>query len=284
MPFSFSDIQVEKLVAPLSKENVKQRKQNPNNPRSIVLSYIEGWHAIAEANRIFGFGAWSQELVRLDCVSSGEKEIGVNKRPGWEVTYLAVVRISLGDIVREGVGSGHGIDVSLGMAHESASKEAATDAMKRAFMTFGNQFGLALYDKEQTAVADQPADTQPGYIDPEEAARKEKEKRDNLNRLKKEQDEKFLTALYDQFVLVKINPHGIETLKDHILKVGKFEDVDPSLREKLISRLTQEYAALLNQGKNSKGNLVNPLKKNLDDAPDSPSIDELEQEADEAFG
>jgi hypothetical protein len=46
----------------------------------------------------------------------------------------------------------------LGQAHESALKEAETDAMKRALMTFGNQFGLALYDKTQENVED---DTRP---------------------------------------------------------------------------------------------------------------------------
>ena len=59
-------------------------------------------------------------------------------------------------VTREGVGAGHGIDVDLGQAHESAIKEAETDAMKRALMTFGNQFGLALYDKTQANVADEP--------------------------------------------------------------------------------------------------------------------------------
>jgi hypothetical protein len=55
-------------------------------------------------------------------------------------------------LVREGTGAGHGIDVDLGQAHESAIKEAETDAMKRALMTFGNPFGLALYDKQQREV------------------------------------------------------------------------------------------------------------------------------------
>jgi hypothetical protein len=41
----------------------------------------------------------------------------------------------------------------LGQAHESALKEAETDAMKRALMTFGNPFGLALYDKAQRQVS-----------------------------------------------------------------------------------------------------------------------------------
>ena len=55
-------------------------------------------------------------------------------------------------MIREGCGAGHGIDTDLGQAHESALKEAETDAMKRALMTFGNPFGLALYDKQQREV------------------------------------------------------------------------------------------------------------------------------------
>ncbi len=39
-----------------------------------------------------------------------------------------------------------------GEAHESAIKEAETDATKRALTTFGNPFGLALYDKERKGV------------------------------------------------------------------------------------------------------------------------------------
>jgi hypothetical protein len=55
-------------------------------------------------------------------------------------------------IVREGTGYGSGIDADDGAAHESAVKEAETDAMKRGMMTFGNPFGLALYDKTQAEV------------------------------------------------------------------------------------------------------------------------------------
>ncbi|MEB3360517.1 MAG: Rad52/Rad22 family DNA repair protein [Synechococcaceae cyanobacterium] len=46
-----------------------------------------------------------------------------------------------------------GCDVDLDQAHESALKEAETDAMKRALMTFGNPFGLALHDKAQRQVS-----------------------------------------------------------------------------------------------------------------------------------
>ncbi len=46
-----------------------------------------------------------------------------------------------------------GYEVDPGQAHESALKEAETDAMKRALMTFGNPFGLALHDKAQRQVS-----------------------------------------------------------------------------------------------------------------------------------
>jgi hypothetical protein len=70
--------------------------------------------------------------------------------PGFGVTYICRVTIRVGDVARDGCGAGHGIDRDAGQAHESALKEAETDAMKRALMTFGNPFGLALYDKGWT--------------------------------------------------------------------------------------------------------------------------------------
>jgi recombination DNA repair RAD52 pathway protein len=40
----------------------------------------------------------------------------------------------------------------VGQAVEDCIKAAETDATKRAFVTFGNVFGLALYDKQQRNV------------------------------------------------------------------------------------------------------------------------------------
>lgn len=146
----FKPEQVEALSANLSREHVKTRAQAGRN-----LSYIEGWHAIAEANRIFGYDGWTRELVETKCVSERERRIGKPpyEKEGWGVSYTARVRVTVGGVVREGVGAGHGIDADLGQAHESAIKEAETDAMKRALMTFGNPFGLALYDKTQAGVS-----------------------------------------------------------------------------------------------------------------------------------
>ena len=154
----FSTQQQHALAAPLDRANVQYRNQSNRS-----FSYLEGWHVIAEANRIFGFDGWQRETIELKCVCERERNIGRDGRTGWGVTYTAKVRIQVGAIIREGSGAGHGIDADLGQAHESALKEAETDAMKRALMTFGNPFGLALYDKQQRQVIDtvtQRAETQ----------------------------------------------------------------------------------------------------------------------------
>lgn len=149
----FTDEQKTELSAKLDRSHVKQREQAGR-----TLSYIEGWHAIAEANRIFGYDAWTRETLDIRMVAENARKVGrpPRDRDGWGVSYIAKVRVIVNGVAREGIGAGHGIDVDLGLAHESAIKEAETDAMKRALMTFGNPFGLALYDKTQENVESAP--------------------------------------------------------------------------------------------------------------------------------
>ena len=141
------------LSAPLDRANVRQREQGRSR-----VSYLEGWQVIAEANRIFGFDGWERYTLISRCVAEHERPIGRERKSGWGVTYTARVRITVTaghrTLIREGSGAGHGIDADKGLAHESALKEAETDATKRALMTFGNPFGLALYDKQQRQVSD----------------------------------------------------------------------------------------------------------------------------------
>ena len=148
----FSERQVAALSAPLDRAKVRQREQGRTR-----LSYLEGWQVISEANRIFGFDGWEHSTLISRCVAEHERPIGRDRKSGWGVTYIARVRISVTagnrTLIREGSGAGHGIDTDLGLAHESALKEAETDATKRALMTFGNPFGLALYDKQQRQVS-----------------------------------------------------------------------------------------------------------------------------------
>jgi recombination DNA repair RAD52 pathway protein len=125
----FSPEQVAALAAPLDRANVRQREQGRGK-----VNYLEGWQLIAEANRIFGFDGWQRQTIAVRCVAQAERTIGRDQKPGWGVTYTARVRVTvtaggLLPLIREGTGAGHGIDTDLGQAHESAIKEAETDAM-----------------------------------------------------------------------------------------------------------------------------------------------------------
>ena len=151
---TFSTEQRELLKAPLDRKNVAQRSQGGGK-----VSYIEGWWAISEANRIFGFDGWTRETVHIKQLGEPYEKDGKQR-----VNYMAMVRITAGGVMREGCGFGQGIDKDVGQAHESALKEAETDAMKRAFMTFGNPFGLALYDKTHANVADEKKPVEPPHV------------------------------------------------------------------------------------------------------------------------
>lgn len=156
---SFTPEQVKELQAPLARANVKERTQAGRS-----LSYIEAYHAENEANRIFGFDAWDRE-TKLTLISEHAKSDKFGNEQ-WRVYYRAKVRITVRTpdgqvVVREGCGYGSGIDKDLGQAHESALKEAESDAEKRALKTFGNPFGQALYDKKQSEVEEAPAKPAP---------------------------------------------------------------------------------------------------------------------------
>jgi Rad52/22 family double-strand break repair protein len=147
---AFTDAQVKSLEAKLDSKHVRTRRV-----QDTTLPYVEGWHVIAEANRIFGYDAWDRHTLSTRCVWSGS----ANQHYG--AAYVAKVRIAVraGTIVitREGCGSGSAKAATPGEAHELALKGAETDATKRALATFGNPFGLALYDRELAGVRNRKA-------------------------------------------------------------------------------------------------------------------------------
>lgn len=175
----FTDGQKSILADKLDPAYLKKRDQAGQE-----LTYIEGWRVIDRANAILGFDGWDRETVELTKTvvetypktyfdKAARKKVVVKDETGepvqmHRVGYLARVRITVraGEtvVVREGTGHGQGTAQDPTMAYESAIKEAETDATKRALMTLGNQFGLALYDKERRDV-----DT-PAYVIRAEAA------------------------------------------------------------------------------------------------------------------
>ena len=134
----FSAKQVQALRRNLDHRHVRTREAHGRE-----LSYIEGWYAITEANRIFGFDGWNRETIESRCVLAREN------RGTFLAVYLARVRVTVhadgATIIREGHGTGDGHGTSPGEVHDIALKAAETDATKRALATFGRPFGLELY-------------------------------------------------------------------------------------------------------------------------------------------
>jgi DNA recombination protein Rad52 len=148
----FSKEQLKKLTGKLDRSRVQSRQSQGRK-----IDYIEGWFAIAEANAIFGFSGWDREMVHFERVFQQQRSSGT------QCGYVARVRLKVraGEmiIIREGTGFGQGASLDPAEAYERALKAAETDATKRALATFGNRFGLSLYDREQagvTKIAPQP--------------------------------------------------------------------------------------------------------------------------------
>lgn len=143
----FSDEQNKMLAEKLDASHVSVRKQS-----GVSLSYLEGYHVIDEANRIFGFDGWSYFVDDISVVAEQDVAIGAKKTPGKQVGVIAQVTVTAGGTTRQDVGFGSQRSTNSVEVYEMAYKEAVTDALKRSLRSYGNQFGNALYDKTQKNV------------------------------------------------------------------------------------------------------------------------------------
>lgn len=152
--------QIALLQAPLDPAHVVK----PTGRFGPKGDYIEGWHAINELNRVFGFDGWSHVIdLRQDDLREGKDG---NGNPQWQAAYTCISTLTVAGITRQDVGFGSGFAKGIGDAIEGATKEATTDALKRAARTFGNIFGLALYDKTRVNVC-APEEEAPPKPDPD---------------------------------------------------------------------------------------------------------------------
>ena len=148
-----SPVVTQALSQPLDPNLVSQRKGRGGR----VFDYLEGHVVIDQANRIFGFGGWGMELVsdvtlrRIETVDTKTGEVSVSH------AYSAPVRVTVAGVLpRTDIGF-HAVTEETAEGHDTACKGAVTDGMKRAFRTFGGQFGNDLYgDQQQTANAPKP--------------------------------------------------------------------------------------------------------------------------------
>jgi DNA recombination protein Rad52 len=141
----FSKIQLRRLHGKLDRRFVQSRQVDGRS-----VDYIEGWFAINQANAIFGFAGWDREMTHFERIF--ERTRGDLTSCAYTARVRIRVRAGRSTIVREGSGCGSATANSSGEAHDMALKAAETDATKRALATFGNAFGLGLYDKEQNGV------------------------------------------------------------------------------------------------------------------------------------
>ncbi len=79
----FSDKQVRALSRGVPARRIRSRTSDGRE-----LTYIEGWFALAEANRIFGFDGWDRETIDAKCI------LGREARGRFTAVYSARVRIT----------------------------------------------------------------------------------------------------------------------------------------------------------------------------------------------
>lgn len=111
------------------------------------VSYLEAWDVKAHLIRIFGFGGWSWNVREASVVF----EDTVKSAKGtdmWNVAYkvLGELTVPALDCLYAEASIGNATLPQRGEAHDMAIKTAESDALKRAAINLGTQFGLSLYD------------------------------------------------------------------------------------------------------------------------------------------
>jgi recombination DNA repair RAD52 pathway protein len=126
--------QYEQLLKPLNESRVAKRGQAGRQ-----LSYLEAWDVKAHLIRIFGFLNWSADVTTADLAFESEKD------GKWNVGYKVVLCLRVNGASYTEAAVGSATLPSRGEAHDMAIKTAESDALKRAAINLGTQFGLSLY-------------------------------------------------------------------------------------------------------------------------------------------
>ena len=136
--------QYEQLLKPLNSSRVAKREGAGRS-----LSYLEAWDVKAHLIRIFGFGGWNWNVLTAELAFEDKTDRGT-----WNVGYkvignLTVPCLEYCSYTEAAVGS-----ATLGQrgeAHDMAIKTGESDALKRAAINLGTQFGLSLYNNGSLA-------------------------------------------------------------------------------------------------------------------------------------
>lgn len=139
-----SELQVRALTSPLNPARVSKRDN---------MSYLEAWDVKASLIKVFGFGGFSSELIESEILDVREVPQRANpSKFNQKVTAKAVVRLTIhqtGSVYTEAAIAGS-MQPDITESMDMAIKSAESDALKRAAIFLGTQFGLSLYNNGRT--------------------------------------------------------------------------------------------------------------------------------------
>lgn len=149
-----SDRQVNSLLANLNPQRISSRRQSGRE-----LSYLEAWDVKAALIKVFGFGGFSAvasdaKVINTEQVPKAPPRNGGAPPPGHNFRVTVMVKVTLtihqlGAVYGEYAASSQ-TNPDPGDAMDFAIKTAESDALKRAAIYLGTQFGLSLYDNGST--------------------------------------------------------------------------------------------------------------------------------------
>jgi len=142
---------IKELDRPIPRGDVAERAAGFGGK---TLSYLEGWYVVNRLNKVIGQGNWSYNILGFSKVFEGE--LKGKFACSYTCQVQLIVSIDGKSCSYMDIGFGDGFDkANPGKAHELATKESVTDAVKRCARNLGMSFGLALYDKSQEFVEEE---------------------------------------------------------------------------------------------------------------------------------
>ena len=138
--YTLNDAQREYLLRPLAQDRVAKRTQAGRS-----LSYVEAWDIKRTLIRVFGFGGWSWTVTEAT-LAFEDTVLSKSGGDNWNVGYKVLGTLSVAGAQYAEAAIGSASLPSRGDAHDMAIKTAESDALKRAAINLGTQFGLSLYD------------------------------------------------------------------------------------------------------------------------------------------
>lgn len=140
-----SDKQLRQLTNPIKSDRVAVKQG---------MSYVEAWDIKATLIRMFGFGGFSSEVLDAKIIKAIEvPQVNNANKMNWAVTAQVTVQLTIhqtGAVYTEAAIAGSK-QPDFTESADMAIKSAESDALKRAAIFLGTQFGLSLYDNGSQA-------------------------------------------------------------------------------------------------------------------------------------